>query len=249
MESSNGIKVRGMYRLTVPFFFTLIILVFSFNFAYAGVTVFDDVVPVNKAVKLKALTKGRFFSEGGKLVTFYVGEQKIGTTLSGGDGYAFMKYTPSSPGIINLKVETDNETSEGAILAASKKDKLIVIEIESTLFESILSLRPVKGSNEIVQQISKSFRILYVTSLIGTGASRKWLRENDFPMSPVFKWNGVDQLNDLKERGIELYAIIASPEIISEASDINKRFSFKETEDGTEVKDWDDLLKMLDVKQ
>ena len=50
---------------------------------------------------------------------------------------------------------------------------------------------------------------------------------------------------DLQERDINLYAIIGTPGILSEAQDIKKRYSFQKTEGAVEVKDWDDLLKLL----
>ena len=230
----------------IGFFFLIIVLLsFPVNTAFADVVVFDNVVPVNKTIKLKALTKGRFFTEGGKLVTFYVEGKKIGTTLSGGDGFAFFKYTPSSQGIINIKVEAGDEGDEGVILAAGKKDNIVIIEIESILLENIFSRKAIKDSNESLKQLSENFRILYITTMIGARESRKWLKEKGFPVFPVFKWEGVEMLNELREQGIEVYAIIASPAVLSEASDINKRFSFNETEDATEVKDLPDFLNQL----
>jgi len=222
----------------------LIVLSLSVH-APAGIIVFDDAAPVNTVVKLRALTKGRFFPEGGKLVKFYLKDKYIGTTLSGGDGYAFLKHRPSAPGIVKIKAEAGSETDEGVLLITSKKDRVLVIEIEGALSGSLLSRKPAKDSNEIVKKLSEDFRMIYITSLIGIQPSRKWLKENDFPLFPVFKWEGADLLNTLQEEGIRIYAIIAAPAILSEAPDIDKRFSFEETEEGTAVMDWKDLFNEL----
>jgi hypothetical protein len=221
---------------------------FFISAAIAGIVVFDDVVPVKKTIKIKALTKGRFFPEGGKLVTFYVEDKKIGTTLSGGDGYAFLKYTPSSAGIIALKVEGNGGTDRGVLLAMVPKDGLIIIEVENTLIEPGFSLNPVKNSSDSVQQFSKDFRILYVSSLMGIRQSRKWLGENGFPLSAVFNWDKGDVIHVLQERGIAIHAIIASPSLLAEVGEVPFRFSFRETENGTEVTDWNDLVKQLPGK-
>jgi hypothetical protein len=226
----------------------LLLTAFLFAFAgaaSAGVTIFDTVSTVNESIKLKALTKGRFFPEGGKLVTYHVDDRDIGTTLSGGDGYAFMKYKSSSRGIKILKVESGEDTDEGVLLITGKTDRVILIEIESALFDSMLSFKPVKKSKEVLKELSKKFRILYITSLVGMAQSRKWLKDNEFPPSPVLKWEGEELIDDLKEKHIPFYAIIGSPDVLTDASGIEKRFSFVEAEDATEVKDWDELSEKL----
>jgi hypothetical protein len=228
------------YCLLLTFF----VVVFS-NSVSAGVTVFDAVTMTNEPVKLKALTKGRLFSEGGKLVTFYVNNRNLGTTLSGGDGYAFMKYRASSRGIQDIRVESGEDRDEGTVLIAGKKDRVIMIEIESALFDSLLSFKPAEKSIGALTTLSKKFRILYVTSLVGMEQSRKWLKDNGFPASPVLKWEGEELMAGLQEKSIPLYAIIASPDLLSGNSEIERRFSFVETEDGTEVEGWDELLEKL----
>lgn len=233
--------------ITITTFFVLSFFV-HFDVASAEVTVYDDVTITGKAVKLKALTKGRFFPVGGKLVEFYLDEKNIGSTLSGGDGYAFLEYLPRSTGVKRLKIKKDTDTDEGILLVLGKNDRVLLIEIENSLFVPELQnlFQPAKKSNETLKQLSKRFRIIYLTTLIGVKMSRKWLIDNDSPPSTVLKWDGAEMLTELQEREVNLYAIIGSPAILSEASDIiKKRFSFEETEDGVVVRDWDDLLKQL----
>lgn len=224
-----------------------VILFFFFsNTAFAGVIVYDGVTSAGRSVQLKAVTKGRFFHEGGKLVKFYLDETHIGTTLSGGDGYAFLEYLALSPGIRHLKVMAGVDTDKGILLVTGENDRVLLIEIEGALFAPSLRdfFKPAQGSEDTLYKLSKRFRIIYLTSLIGVTPSRKWLKDNDFPPSAVLKWEG-DILDDLHEKGIRLYAIIASPAVLSEASVIKKRFSFKESEEGLLVKDWADLSKRL----
>lgn len=213
--------------------------------AFAGLTVYDNVAPSEKNIKLTALTKGRFFPAGGRLVKFYVNGRHIGTALSGGDGYAFLKYLSHSSGIKKLKVEAGDETDEGILLITGKNEAVILIEIENSLLGSIFYLKPAKDAPEILGQLQKKFRIIYLTTLTGVKLSRKWLNDNKFPQSAVIKWKGKDMLDDLKAQGLELHAIIGSPDIISEAVGIKKRFSFTETENGITVKGWKDISEQL----
>jgi hypothetical protein len=239
---------RLLSRLLLHVAYCLLLTTFLFTLAVpasADVTVFDTVSSFNESIKLKALTKGRFFPEGGKLVTYRVDGMGIGTTLSGGDGYAFMKYKSTSRGIKILKVESGEDTDEGVLLITGKKDRVILIEIESALFDSMLSFKPSEKGRGPLNQLSKKNRIIYISTLMGMTQSRKWLKEHEFPSSPVFKWDGAELIDYLKEKHIPLYAIIGSPDVLTEASGIGKRFSFTETEDATEVRDWDELIEKL----
>jgi hypothetical protein len=247
LKTNIGLKRN---KPLIPFFSAVVLLAFLLGafieIAYAGVLIFDNAAPLNRPVKLRAFTSGRFFPEGGRLVEFYVNYEHIGSALSGGDGNAFFKYVPSSSGISVLTVNSDNETGEGTLLITDSKDRVILIAIENTLFKSIFSLKPSKEGRDALKQLSKNYRIIYLTAILGVKESRKWLKDNEFPVSAVLKWEGPELIAELKEREINPYAIIAPPEILSEAPDIKKRYSFVEAEDVMEVKDWDDLLKQFE---
>ncbi len=225
--------------------FTFLFFVFS-NAASAEVVGYDSVTAANKAVNLKALTKGRFFSEGGRLIEFYLDGKHIGTTLSGGDGYALLGYLPLSPGIKHLKVKAGVDTDEGVLLITGENDKVLLIEMEGILFESPFLLQPIKGSKEALQRLSKKFKIVYLTATIDVKESRTWLKDNGFPASAVLKWKGAALLDELQRQGIKPYAVIGLPAMVSECKEyIKKRFSFEDTEDGVVVNDWKELLKRL----
>jgi len=209
----------------------------------AGITAFDAVITVNKPIKLQALTKGRFFSEGGKLVEFHIDEKHIGTTLSGGDGYAFLKYTSQSKGLIKIKVKIDKESDEALLLVMDKKDSIILISVEAGLFEPTLLFKPAKGAKESIDKISKKYKIIYVTSMIGIRQTKKWLKDNQLHESIVFNWTGNNLVEGLREKDINIYAIIGS-DMLAEIEDIRK-FSFKENVGAEVVESWSDILIKL----
>lgn len=211
----------------------------------AEVIVYDAVIPSGMAITLKAVTKGSFFPEGGKVVEFSADGKRIGRTLSGGDGYAFLKYTPPLPGVKVLKASSDGESDEGTILVTKRHDKVVIIGLESSLFTYPLSFEPLPEGKEAMQQLKTRFKIIYVSTTIGAMRSREWLRAEGFPVFPVLNWNGSDMLSELKEQKIEIYAVVGSPEMLSSAKHIKRRFSFEETEEATAVKDWKDLVKRL----
>lgn len=239
-------QASSPYKSAVLLFFIIFITCILISSpAIAGVTAFDAVTTIKKPVKLMALTKGRFFSEGGKLVEFHIDEKHIGTTLSGGDGYAFLKYIPQSKGLNKIRLKVAEESDEAMLLVMDKKDRVILIAIEAGLFESTLSFKPAKGAKEAIDAISKKYRIIYFTSIIGARQSKKWLKENKLHESIVFSWAGKNLIEDLREKDINIYAIIGSPDMLMELENIRK-FSFKETDAGTEVETWSDIQKQLE---
>jgi hypothetical protein len=231
-----------MNRVFVVSLVTIFVLIISFNKASAGVVVFDDITPVNKSVKLKARTKGRFFAEGGRLVRFYVDETHIGTNLSGGDGYTFLKYRPATPGIKKLRAESDGDNDEGILLVTGNNEWILLIEIEHSFFTSSLSFKSDNKSKKAIELLSKNYRIIYISTLMGVELSQTWLKENGFPHSIVLGWEGGEAISELRDRNINIYAIIGSSDMLAGALTVKKRFSFEDTEHGTTVKDWDELL-------
>jgi hypothetical protein len=238
-------KSNKFFSLCLVFLPCISSILFLIPGASAEIVVFDDVTSVNNPVRITALTKGRFFPEGGKLVKFYINGNHIGTTLSGGDGFAFFKYLPSLSGMQILKAESDNKQDEGRILVTDQSDRVILVEIESALIESIFSLAPFREAKDVINEFHRKYRIIYLRSLLGMKRSRTWLKDNQFHRSPVLKWDGAEMIKDLQERGIRFHAIIASAGILSGAGEIEKRFSFEATENVTVVKDWKELSEQL----
>ncbi len=226
-------------------FFLSITFLFS-SVSYAAVVAFDSVAVIGKPVMLKAQTKRLIFPKGGRLVEFYMDEKHMGRTLSGGDGYAFLEYLPRKAGLRKVEVRSDDVRDNASILVMRRNDRVIFIEIEGGLFESILSNRPREGSKSAIKGLLRKYRIVYITTMLGTKNSGKWLKEKSFPLSVILSWTGPELFDEIKELGTRLYAVIGSPDILSEASEYTKkRYSFEETEDGVAVKDWEEVLKLL----
>ncbi len=224
----------------------LCLFLLSPSLSHASIIAFDTIVQIGKPVMLKAQTKGRFFPQRGVLVDFYVNEKLIGRTLSGGDGYAFFEYLPGSPGLKKVEAKTADDHDTGSMLVIKRNEKAILIEIEGGLFESLLSNKPRQGNKKAVKSLIKKYRIIYVTTMLGLSNSKKWLEDKELPSSVVLKYRGSKMFDELKELGLRLYAIIGSPNIMSEAPEyIKKRYSFKKTKKGEKVNDWDEVLKLL----
>lgn len=231
---------------TCVFFLLLSIVFIHASHSHGEVIVFDRVTTIGTPIFLKALTRGKLFSQGGKLVDFYIDNNHIGRNLSGGDGYAYLKYLPQEIGIKRIEARTDTYSSQGLMLVTEKNKEMILIEIMGGLRETILKNRAMEYSKTAVKTLSDKYGIIYLSRKFVTAYLKKWLEQENFVQSPVLPWSGPELLKTLEENGLRLHALIGSAELLSEASEhIENRYSFQETEEGKTVEDWKEILKLL----
>ena len=228
------------YLLSVLF---LLIFVPS---SYGKMVVFDQVTTVQKPIYIKVLTKNGFFSAGGQMVDIYVEDNLQKKILTGGDGYGFLKYTPREAGFKKISARSAIGSASGLILVMNEYEKAILIEIEGAFKDSVFSDAIKESSQKAVKSLSENYKIIYLSRLLGKGITGSWLEKQNFPQSVILRWRGPITLKSLKEKGVQLHAIIGSSDLIATVSkQIEKRFSFEKTKDGETVKDWDDILKLL----
>jgi hypothetical protein len=227
-------------------FFSPIILFFLTSFCQSRVVVFDRVTSLKNPVYLKVLTKGRFFVQGGKLVDIYLDGQPLKEILTGGDGYGYLKYTPQRPGLRRIEARSGGGVDTGLVLVTAKTDKVVLIEIESGFKESLFSEKAGASGRKAIETLGKKYRIIYLHGYLGKGLARKWIEKEGFPESAILPWQGSEMLAALKEKGVNLYAVVGSADLVAAAGKyIKKRYTFEETRDGRTVKDWDEILQLL----
>lgn len=211
-----------------------------------AVIVYDRVTTVNTPVYLKVLTKGRIFADGGRLVEFFLDEKSLGKNLTGGDGYGYRKYVPQQAGIIKLRATSDGESGNGIVLVMKKSEKAILIEIEGGFKDAVVSDIAAGAGRRAVAEMKQKYRVIYLSRNTGVRMARSWLDEMEFPDAPVLRWKGAQTLNALKEKGIQLYAIIGAGAVIEAAADhVNNRYTFDKTQKGQTVRDWHELMTKL----
>ena len=221
-------------------------LVFPTTRSFSAVIVYDRVTTVGTPVYLKVLTKGRIFADGGRLVDFFLDDQRLGQNLTGGDGYGYRKYIPRRPGIIKVRATSDGESGNGFVLVMKKAEKAVLIEIEGGFKDAYVSDIAAGAARQAVEQLLRKYRVIYLSRNTGVRMARAWLDEMDFPDAPLLRWQGVRLLDALKDREVQLHAIIGTAGVIEAAADhIEKRFTFDETKKGQTVKDWHELMTAL----
>ncbi|CAB1058568.1 hypothetical protein D1BOALGB6SA_3324 [Olavius sp. associated proteobacterium Delta 1] len=230
--------------LAVCFSGTLILT--SVTGTRAEVVVFDGVTTVQTPIRIKVLTKGRIFSEGGRLVDLYLDDNHLKKILTGADGYGYFKYIPQSPGFKEITARADGISASGLILVMGKSEKAIIIDVEGAFKDTIFSEKLQADSRKVVKALSQDYQVIYLSRYVGKDISKRWLARKDFPKSAVLRWQGPNTFKKLDKRGVHLYAVIGSAALISAAKKhIEHRYTFEESKDGKIVKDWDEILNLL----
>lgn len=211
------------------------------------VVVFDRVTTVQTDIRLIVLTKGLLFAEGGRLVDIYLDGRHLKKILTGGDGFGYLKYAPQDPGLKEISANSEAGSATGLLLVMGKNEKAIIIDIESAFQDALFSKEIRENSRRAVNALNKNYKIIYLSRFVGKGIGRTWLKEENFPESVILRWQGPGVITALEERGVQLKAVIGSEDVLSaaEAEHIENRYTFEETKAGKTVKDWDEILGLL----
>lgn len=230
-------------------FVILISIILFFIFpatVFPGVIIYDTVVPTDKEVMLEAEVKGKFFGKGGELVEFFVNKKSIGKTLSGGDGFAFKQFIPSKTGKYRITAKVGKDEGIGLLLSLRKGSRLVVIDVEGSLLEKF-SNKPKQGSQKVIKAINKGFPVIFIkTGPLSTKYIKEWLRKNEFPDLPVILWGQGSVFSEFAEDGFRIKAVVGNADVIDSAKEYKPlAFSFEETEDAIEVRDWEEIREKL----
>ena len=180
------------------------------------------------------------------MVDLYLDEAHLKRIMTGGDGYGYFQYTPEKSGMKSIKARSNSQSATGLHLVMTREEKAVVIDIEGAFKNAVFSEEIRDDSQAAVKSLSKEFEIIYMSRFVGKGISRSWLDNEDFPASVILRWKGSNSFKILTQRAIKLHAVIGSAAVISAAKKYaDNRFTFEKTRDGTMVRDWDEILELL----
>jgi len=228
--------------------FISITLLFIFPaIALSEILVNDIIVPTGKEVMIRAEVMGRFFKKGGEMVEFFINEESIGKSLSGGDGSAFKQFIPSRNGMYQITVKSSKDEGRGLLLSIRKGSGIVFVDVEGSLIEKF-SDKPKQGSQKAIKDLRKRFPIvlLHTTGFLSIKSIKAWLKENEFLELPLIPWEQGEVFSELREAGFRIKVVIGNPDVIDSAKEYKPTaFSFEETEGAIEVRDWEEIRKKL----
>ncbi|KJR40613.1 secreted protein [Candidatus Magnetoovum chiemensis] len=231
--------------------------------AHSSCLIYDALTLPSKPILLNAQFKNMLTPKGGSLVNFYVNDKLIGKTLTGLDGYAYLEYAHNTASIISTTVKGNNDTCSANLLIIKPTDSVIVLDIENTLMRNsyktfamkLLNEKPINdksndNSKEILKNLALKYPIIYVVTLFGIDTVRHWLKKNQYPSSVVLSYDNGNVFEELKDKTIQIAAIIGSPEFIQDSEEYSKlRLTFDDyDDDDLIVDDWEDIEKKLTNK-
>jgi hypothetical protein len=224
----------------------ILLLIFFPAIALTDIVVYDIVSPAGKKVVLKSEVRGKLFKKGGEVVEFYINGKTIGKSLTGGDGFAFKEFVPVKKGRYLISVKSGQDRGEGLLLSINKGSYIVFIDVENSLFERF-SGKLREKSEKIIKEIGKRFPVVLLkTSLMNIKTVKEWLKKSSLMDFPLISWEEGMVFNDFVEKGFRIKAVIGSPVVINSAKEYEPlAFSFEKTEDGVNVKDWEEIWGRL----
>jgi hypothetical protein len=166
------------------------------------ITPYDLLLPAGEPATLDVEVERR-------VITFIdpavVGEEieieGVGRAKTGADGIASFPLGTLPVGTHRFKVKMRRKPPEALVSIIERDRPVIVVDIDHTIadvspqgfiFRKVQNVRPVLGSREALDEISKSMQILYLTARdhIFTRKTKLWLRAAEFPEAPVYLRKG-----------------------------------------------------------
>ncbi len=215
--------------------------------ALSRVLVYDAVALKSREVMLRAETRGTLLSKGGEVVEFIADGRPIGKNLSGRDGFAVKGFVPARTGLYKISVRSGDDKDSGLLLALERKTRIVFIDVAGSLLEGSFGEAEKSGSGKAITKIHKRFPIVYLQKgLLSIEAVRSWLKKNNFPIAPVLPWGQGEVFREIRERDLQIKAIIGGPDVIESAQMYKPlAFSFDSVEDAEVVENWREIEKKL----
>ena len=147
--------------------------------------------------------------------------------------------------LINAK--SDMDEGRGLLFSLKKGSGIVFIDVDGSLIEKFTN-KPKQHGQKVIKDIGKRFPVVLLSTLgfLKIKSLKEWLKRNEFPELPVIPWKQGSVFGDLHEEGFRIKAVIGSPDVIYSAKEYKPlAFTFEETEDAVEVKDWEEIRKKL----
>lgn len=227
-----------------------VILLLQVSECRGDVMVFDAVTTLEHPIFIRVLTKGRFFPAGGKRVTVHIGREAPQPMLTGGDGYGRLKYVPAKTGMIKVVVKYGPETDTANLLVMDKEDRALLVEINAGLRGGPFSPHPLPDSREVLDTLSRKYRLIYLHGMNGRYPSKKWLEANRYPEGIILKNRGAATVRLLHQRKVHMIGIVGSSKLASAAAPyVQIALAFEVAPDVTTVDGWKEIQNVLETQK
>jgi hypothetical protein len=211
------------------------------------VFVFDQAVSVGSPLTLTVRTTRFFMADGGRVLDLYLGQERLGRVLTGADGYGYFRWVPRRAGLVQISARSDGDRAAGRVRVLEEGERAVLVELETVLKDITFRAESRDACRTALEALSRRFALIYVYRILGAGFSRSRVAAEGLPDSVVLKWNGAATPASLRSRGVQVHAVIGSPDTAAGAGEqVPRRISFEKAKGAETAAGWEDLEKTLE---
>jgi hypothetical protein len=198
-----SVLFRRAGLLAVLFFWTATTILSAAEKISGTLTVHDSLTSPNQPATIEATLTGKsLLAEaglGGEPIELLVAGKVVATAMTGGDGRAFLSYTPKAKGAVPFTVRVGTTprvavVEAGANLAVWERRSPIMAVEMAALMEDAESRRPMPDAAEELGKLTQFYyNVLYVVTQDKAGGpndqvnaqARQWLKDQKFPVGHI----------------------------------------------------------------
>lgn len=166
------------------------------------ITPYDLLLPAGEAAALEVEVERRWLTFiDPPLADAEVEIEGLGRARTGPNGIASFPLGVLAPGTHRFKVVMNRKPPEAIVRVIDRATPVLIVDIDQTIadvtpqgfiFRKVQNVKPMLGSREALEELSKSMQILYLTARdhIFTRKTKLWLRAAEFPEAPVYLRRG-----------------------------------------------------------
>ena len=198
-----SVLFRRAGLFTILLFWTATTILFAAEKVPGTLTVHDSLTSPNQPATIEAtLTQTGLLTKtglGGEPIELLVAGKVVATAMTGGDGRAFLSYTPKAKGAVPFTVRVGTTprvavVEAGANLAVWERRSPIMAVEMAALMEDAEGRRPMPDAAEELGKLTQFYyNVLYVVTedkAVGTNdqvnaQARQWLKDQKFPVGHI----------------------------------------------------------------
>ena len=166
-------------------------------------TVHDSLTAPNQPATIEATLTGKSLRMeiplGGEPIELLIAGNVVATAMTGGDGRAFLSYTPKAKGVVPFTVRVGTTSRVAGVEAGGdlavweRRSPIMAVEM-AALMEDAEGRRPMPAAAEELGKLTQFYyNVLYVVTedkAVGTNdqvnaQARQWLKDQKFPVGHI----------------------------------------------------------------
>ena len=214
--------------------------------ATGEIIAYDQITVRKKTVFLKVRTKGILFAEGGQRVLLSIEGGPQFRILTGGDGYGYVKYMPSSAGRYTIRAEAADSENEAILLVVNRDESVFLLDYEMLIKRMLQNPNEKQSAREVLENLPSGCHLVYGVRFLGAVMARKWIQNQNFPRGVALVGELSNLLTQLDDREIPIRAVMGTAaSLAGRTPDGVHRLSFDETRSGTTVENWKQIQDII----